>query len=218
MPSPPARNPVEGGSKHQMGEGGKGPGAHPFTLWQWSAMEMAEADKGHFLAMDLSHTRSSAAPQGRPLQGLQDMSLSLESLMRDSAIEASRPSLAAEIFSFLLVGGMAALCFVGLSMLMIDLRTGLPDWIVSALCYAAFIVPVYLAHRAYSFRSKTPHRVALPRYIAVQLSALFLAAIFSYVCYNVLGIQTASAAFLVIGLTSAVNFVVLKAWAFAHRG
>jgi putative flippase GtrA len=202
-----------------MGEGGKGPGVRPFILWQRSAMEMAEADKGHFLAMDLSQTRSPAALQGRPhLQGSQDMSLSLESLMRDTAIEAPRPSLAAEIFSFLLIGGMAALCFVGLSMLMIDLRTGLPDWIVSALCYAAFIVPVYLAHRAYSFRSKTPHRVALPRYIAVQLSALFLAAIFSYVCYNVLGMQTASAAFLVIGLTSAVNFVVLKAWAFAHRG
>jgi putative flippase GtrA len=182
-------------------------------------MEMAEADKGHLLAMDLSDTRGSAAPEVRPrLRGSQDMSLSLESLMRDSAIESPRPKLAAEIFSFLFVGGMAALCFIGLCMLMIDLRTGLPDWIVSALCYAAFIVPVYLAHRAYSFRSKAPHAVALPRYIAVQLSALSLAALFSYVCYNVLGMQTAAAALLVIALTSGVNFVVLKVWAFAHRG
>jgi putative flippase GtrA len=182
-------------------------------------MEMAEADKGHLLAIDLSDTRGPAAPEMRPhLQGPQDMSLSLESLMRDSAVEMPRPSLAAEIVSFLFIGGMAALCFVGLSMLMIGLRTGLPDWIVSALCYASFIIPVYLAHRAYSFRSKTPHRVALPRYIAVQLSALSLAALFSYVCYSVLGMQTGAAAFLVIGLTSGVNFVVLKIWAFAHRG
>ena len=146
------------------------------------------------------------------------MSLSLESLMRDTAIEAPRPSLAAEVFSFLFVGGMAALCFVGLSMLMIDLKTGLPDWVISALCYAAFIVPVYLAHRAYSFRSRAPHAVALPRYITMQLSALSLAAIFSYVCDKLLGLETAAAAFVVIGLTSGVNFIVLKLWAFAHKG
>ncbi len=144
------------------------------------------------------------------------MSQSLESLMRESAIEAPRPGLAAATVSFLLVGGIAALCFIGLSMLMIGLRTGIPDWIVSALCYAAMIVPAYLAHRAYSFRSKMPHAVALPRYIAVQLSALALSALFSYICYDLIGMQTAVAAFLVIGLTSGVNFVVLRIWAFAH--
>jgi hypothetical protein len=48
------------------------------------------------------------------------------------------------------------------------------------------------------------------------VSALALASLFSYICYSVLGIQTAVAAFLVIGLTSGINFVVLKIWAFAH--
>jgi putative flippase GtrA len=100
------------------------------------------------------------------------VSLSLESLMRAAPIEAPQPGLAAAAISFLLVGGVAALCFIGLSMLVIGLRTGVPDWIVSTICYAIFIVPVYLAHRALSFRSRTPHAVALPRYVAVQLSAL----------------------------------------------
>jgi putative flippase GtrA len=145
------------------------------------------------------------------------MSLSLESLMRDSVIEAPRPSLVTELFSFLFVGGLAAVSFVGLSMLMIDLRTGIPDWIVSAGCYALFIVPVYLAHRHYSFRSATPHAVALPRYVAVQMSALALASLFSYICYSVLGMSTGTAALLVIVLTSGVNFIVLKLWAFAVR-
>jgi putative flippase GtrA len=144
------------------------------------------------------------------------VSLSLESLMRDSPIEAPQPGLFAAALSFLLVGGVAALCFVGLSMLMIGLRTGIPDWIVSAFCYAIFIVPVYIAHRFCSFRSRTPHAVALPRYIAVQLSALALASLFSYICYGLLGIESAVAAFLVIGLTSGLNFVVLKIWAFAR--
>jgi putative flippase GtrA len=138
--------------------------------------------------------------------------------MRDSPLEAERPGLAAELVSFVFVGAIAALCFVGLSMLMINLRSGVPDWIVSACCYAAFIVPVYLAHRRYSFSSHAPHAVALPRYVAVQLSALLLASFFSYVCYQVLGMSTGVAALLVICLTSGVNFIVLKLWAFAHRG
>jgi putative flippase GtrA len=144
------------------------------------------------------------------------VSLSLESLMRESPIEASRPGLMAAALSFLLVGGVAALFFIGLSMLLIGLRSGIPDWIVSAFCYAIFIGPVYLAHRYYSFRSKSPHAIALPRYVAVQLSALALASLFSYICYSVLGIETVAAAVLVIGLTSGINFVVLKIWAFAH--
>lgn len=146
------------------------------------------------------------------------MSISLQSLMRDTALDTPRPTLLAELLSFLLVGAGAALCFMGLSMLMIGLRTGIPDWIVSAFCYALFIVPVYLAHRRVSFRSDVPHAVALPRYVAVQLSALCLAALFSFVCYTLLGMQTAIAAFVVIVLTSGVNFIVLKLWAFARRG
>ncbi len=148
--------------------------------------------------------------------GVAAVRLSLESLMQDTPIAASRPGLMAAAISFLLVGGFAALCFIGLSMLMIGLNTGIPDWVVSAHCYAAFIVPVYLAHRAYSFRSGTPHAIALPRYIAVQLSALALSALFSYICYSLLEMQPGVAAFVVIGLTSGVNFMVLKIWAFAH--
>lgn len=143
------------------------------------------------------------------------MSISLESLVRDSAIEQPQTSAVTELLSFLFVGGIAAIAFVGLSTVMIDLGTGLPDWIMSALCYAAFIIPVYLAHRRLSFRSAAPHGVALPRYIAVQLGALVLAAIFSFVCYNMLGMATAAAGLAVICLTSGVNFAVLRLWAFA---
>lgn len=146
------------------------------------------------------------------------MSVSLESLMQAPQAGMPRASLLAELGSFLIVGGTAALAFVGLSMLLVGAVAGVPDWVVSAICYALFIVPVYLAHRRISFRSAVPHRVALPRYIAVQLSALGLAALFSYVCYSLLGMQTAVAALLVICLTSGVNFLVLKLWAFAHQG
>jgi putative flippase GtrA len=144
------------------------------------------------------------------------MSISLESLMRDPAAVERRPAALMQLISFLVIGVVAALLYVGLSVLMVGLKTGVPDWIVSAACYAVFIVPVYLAHRYFSFRSDAPHAIALPRYVVVQVSALCLAALFSYICYQLLGMHSALAAFLVIGLTSAVNFVLLKAWAFSH--
>jgi putative flippase GtrA len=153
---------------------------------------------------------------GRKARGI--VSISLEDLVRDAdVVDAPRPTIAAELVSFLVVGGLAALCFTLLSTWMINLRTALPDWVVSALCYAAFIVPVYFAHRRISFRSSTPHGIALPRYVAVQLSALTLASIFSYVAYGILGLPSLVAAVLVIGLTSGVNFLVLRLWAFAVR-
>jgi putative flippase GtrA len=122
-----------------------------------------------------------------------------------------------ELFAFVAIGGGAALSYVALSGWMVSAATAVPAWLVSAICYAAFIVPVYLLHRRFTFRSDTRHSEALPRYVVVQLSALLLATIFSYLCYAVLGIGTWVAAALVIVLTSAVNFVVLKLWAFARR-
>lgn len=154
----------------------------------------------------------------RPVEEDFAMSASVESTMPVSPETTARRSIVSELVPFLLVGGLAAAGYVVLSVVAIGLNTGIPDWIVSAVCYALFIVPVYLAHRQLSFRSDTPHAVALPRYIAVQVSALVLAAIFSFVCFSLLGMQTAVAAALVIVLTSGVNFILLKVWAFAQPG
>ncbi len=125
-----------------------------------------------------------------------------------------RRSVARELLGFILVGGSGAVAFVVLSALTIGLRTGVPDWIMSVLCWLLLIGPVYLGHRAWSFRSGVSHRQALPRYIAVQICGIVLASIFSYLSYRVLGLSTVVAAMLVTALTSGVNFAILRAWAF----
>ncbi|MEO6396733.1 MAG: methyltransferase domain-containing protein [Devosia sp.] len=145
------------------------------------------------------------------------MSHSLESLMRDSALEAPRIGVGAQLVSFLIIGGFAAGSFMLLSAIVLALPTGLPNWVASSFCYGLFIVPVYLLHRRFSFASSAPHQRALPRYVAVQVTALGLATLFSYVAYGVMGLPTMIAVLLVIGLTSGVNFVVLRGWAFAHQ-
>lgn len=143
------------------------------------------------------------------------MSAALHSLMRDAPDMERAGSLGA-LLRFVAIGVTGALAFVVLSTAIISLRLGFADWIVNTGCYAALIVPVYLLHRRFSFRSDAGHWDALPRYMAVQGMALVLAALFSFVLYGVLTLPTLSASLLVIALTSGINFLVLRGWAFAR--
>jgi putative flippase GtrA len=146
------------------------------------------------------------------------MSVSLESLVPDPVELPGDRRLAAELLAFLFVGGSGALAFVVLSTILVEASWGPPKWLVSTLCYAVLIVPVYLLHRRFTFRSDAPHRQALPRYAGVQLMSLLLASIFSYIVYSLLGLPTPLAPVIVTGLTSGVSFTVLKFWAFARWG
>ncbi|MDR3472505.1 MAG: GtrA family protein [Devosia sp.] len=145
------------------------------------------------------------------------MNPALESLVPDPFIEVDgEQSVFAQLLAFAAVGGSGAVAFVALSTLSIELHTGVANWVVSTLCYALLIVPVYLLHRRFSFRSEAPHRHALPRYVSVQIGALLLASLFSYVTYHLLALQPVWASLIVTGLTSGVSFAVLKLWAFTH--
>ena len=145
------------------------------------------------------------------------MSASLESLMRDSLDQTSERPALTELGWFILVGGGAALALASVTTAMIALRTGMPDWLMGALCYSAFIGPVYLLHRRLSFRSGVAHKQAFPRYVAVQISAIVLVSLFSWLFYTVFGVQTVIGSVIVLGLTAGVNFAVLRAWAFATQ-
>jgi putative flippase GtrA len=142
------------------------------------------------------------------------MSASLESLMRDVP-RASAPQWGG-LLLFIAIGGAGAAAFVVLSTLIIWLDTGIADWIVNTICNGVLIVPVYLLHRLYSFQSEASHWQALPRYLAVQGMALLLAALFSFVIHGVTALPSVVVSILVIALTSGVNFMVLRGWAFAR--
>lgn len=145
------------------------------------------------------------------------MSASLESLMRSPAPMARTAPAWMGLFSFIGIGALAAGSFVVLSTAIIWLQTGVPEWVVNTVCYAGMIVPVYLMHRRFSFQSDASHVQALPRYVAVQVMALLLAALFSYLAYGLLTLPTYAVSMLVITLTSGMNFVVLRSWAFARQ-
>jgi len=150
----------------------------------------------------------------RPPKVAPTMRSSLESLMLADFSTAPSRSILAELGAFLGIGLGAMLGFVALSGWAMTLSVDLPAWAVSALCYAAFIGPVYLLHRRFSFGSDAAHATALPRYAAVQGMALLLASLFSFIAYGMLSVPGMLASTLVIVLTSGVNFVVLRSWAF----
>ncbi len=117
--------------------------------------------------------------------------------------------------AFLAIGVGAALFFVMLIGVLASAYPEVPAWELSALGFASLLVPVYLLHRRFAFGSGTAHERTLPRYILVQLATLFAAALFSFVAYGAFGLDNLTAALLVIGVTSVLNFVVLRAWAFS---
>lgn len=115
-----------------------------------------------------------------------------------------------------MVGGSSALVYVIVTTMLVGLPSGVPDWMLSALCYAALVLPTYLLHRRFSFRSGASHRQALPRYIAVQVLGVLLAATFSFIAYGLLGQAPFVASVLVAGLTAAATFLIMRLWAFAE--
>ena len=146
------------------------------------------------------------------------MSAALFSMMPNtSSAPAHEPSVLGQLAAFLAIGAAGAAGFVALSSL-VSGAAGVQSWAINALCYAALIGPVYLAHRRFSFQSDVPHLQALPRYVCVQLLALALVSLFSALVYAVFAMPSVAAATLVIGLTSALNFVILRSWAFAQNG
>jgi putative flippase GtrA len=124
--------------------------------------------------------------------------------------------LAAQGLGFLAIGGLSALGYVLLAGALVPRLPMVPAPLVSFCCYSLFVLPAYFGHRRFSFRSDAPHRRALPRYVATQGLGLTLAAAFSFLAYHVAGLGGFAASGAVIVLTSAVNFAVLKLWAFAH--
>jgi putative flippase GtrA len=143
------------------------------------------------------------------------MSAALNSLMQIGRKPREVHEAESDLLSFIAIGGGAALAYVLVSALAVSALPFVESWKVSAACYAAFIVPVYLLHRRHSFRSEAQHRVALPRYLAVQMLAILLASVFAYVFHGRMELPSIPAAILVTGLTSGINFLILRGWAFA---
>ena len=115
---------------------------------------------------------------------------------------------------FGLIGGGAALLLVLFTNWALGYFINWPKPIISVGCYACFILPVYYLQRRFAFKSKLKHKIALPRYISTQIISLVLNFILSFVAYNIFNLSHLVGSLIVVFLTSALSFAILKLWAF----
>ena len=125
--------------------------------------------------------------------------------------------LAQSLVAFVVIGAGA----IGLyAVLASSFVAGFPEiapWEMRALLAASLLVPAYQLHRRFCFASTASHGFALPRYAAMQMGIVLLAALFSEFAHGTTGLAHLTTVFVVFVLTAGLSFSLLRVWAFASR-
>ena len=114
--------------------------------------------------------------------------------------------------TFLTVGGISGLCYVGLAWALHFF--GLSPTMSSAAAYTICLPAAYAGQRRYTFRSNCYHRVAFIRYLATQGIGGVVAASTTFVASSLGGLPTI-VAFVCSGAAAAVaSYLLQKFWVF----
>ncbi|HKQ45328.1 MAG TPA: GtrA family protein [Rhizomicrobium sp.] len=119
-----------------------------------------------------------------------------------------------QIFLYLLIGGATALVYVAVCVSLV--RAGVPTGLASVAGYLLVVPPAYLGQKIFTFHSPALHRIALPKYLALQTTGNIAGYFLSE--RLVLAGTPAWAAFSAVAIMVAgTNFLAMKYWAFrAH--
>ena len=123
---------------------------------------------------------------------------------------------ARELALFLLVGGGSAAAYTALGVLFtagLDLRPSL----AVLLTLAIVMPPTYLLQRALTFRSRRGHGIAFARYLATQAISNGVAILGAELCADAIRARPWLAFAAITVLVAAMNYTLLKSWAFAHE-
>jgi putative flippase GtrA len=118
---------------------------------------------------------------------------------------------AAQIFFYFLVGGSTALVYIFVCVLLT--RLGMPAGLASVAGYLLVIPPAYFGQKILTFRSSAWHRIAVPKYLALQL----VGSIAGYFLSNRLaraGLPDWAVFGAVAIMVAVTNFLALKYWTF----
>ena len=125
-----------------------------------------------------------------------------------------QPHPTSQIFSYLAIGGAAATVYILVCVLLTEF--GLPPGLASISGYLLVIPPAYFGQKIMTFRSPAWHRIALPRYLALQVAGN-IAGYFTSEHLVRAGAPLWAAFGTVAVLVAGTNFLAMKYWAFrAH--
>ena len=116
---------------------------------------------------------------------------------------------------FLITGASAAGLFFVLSFAAV--RSGLPPFAGTMLAYGVTFVASYTAQQAWTFRGRSRHFEALPRYLAVQVACGLGSATLARFLVDDFGYSAQSMAAVTTLASSAVSYGLSRWWVFAGK-
>jgi putative flippase GtrA len=114
--------------------------------------------------------------------------------------------------TFLIVGIAGAVAYIILSIVLTSI-IGLA-YVASIISYCLLTPVVYLAQRAFTFRSTAQHSVVFPKYVATQLIGLSISGVLPYLFHDIAEKTPIVVFGLVVMVVPIANFVLLRFWAF----
>lgn len=119
-----------------------------------------------------------------------------------------------EVILFLVVGGTGALAYTALNYLFT--KSGIRPSVSIALTLLLLIPPVYYLQHRLTFRSGRNHFSAFPRYVGTQLFGNVIAMGIAEALPGPIKANPLPAFLLMSMIVAAVNYGILKFWAFNH--
>jgi len=119
-----------------------------------------------------------------------------------------------EMISFLVVGGTGAVIYTALNVFFT--RSGIRPSLSIAITLVLLIPPVYTLQHRLTFRSGRNHLSAFPRYVGAQLFGNLVAIALAEAVPGPIKANPVIAFILISFIVAAINYGILKFWAFSH--
>ncbi len=120
-----------------------------------------------------------------------------------------------ELVLFLIIGGAGAIAYTALNYTFT--RAGIRPSLSIALTLVVLIPPVYYLQHRLTFRSGRNHLSAFPRYAGAQLFGNIIAMAIAEAVPEPIRANPLRAFILISMIVAAINYSILKFWAFSHR-
>lgn len=118
---------------------------------------------------------------------------------------------------FLAIGGGSALVYAFVCALVIPMVPQIPSWLAASAIYALFVPLVYILHRNLTFQVTLGLGVAFARYVLVQVGAVCVASLVSWLLFSFNSLPAFWVGLMVAGTGAAFGFVATRSWAFVDR-
>jgi putative flippase GtrA len=118
----------------------------------------------------------------------------------------------ARMVKFLVTGGLGAACYLLLSIVLTML--GVVTWIASLMVYGTLVPLIYIMQKKFVFESDTPHSVAFPKYLAIQILGISVSGLLPFILGG-FSVAPGTSFVAVVAFITVTNYILQSRWAFS---